>query len=182
MEDKKITLKYVLAITGAVIFTWLIHEFSHWLASISLGYDSIMRLNSVSYLAGENPTEWHRIIVSAAGPIVTILQAIVAFLFLKSQKWNKYIYPLLFTAFYMRFVAAQMNLINPNDEGRISAFLGIGTYTLPMIVSVFLFLLVYAISRKYKLDWKFQLVTVLLVMISSSVLILSDQFFGIRIL
>ena len=182
MEDKKITLKYVLAVIGAVIFTWLIHEFSHWLTSEALGYDSIMRINSVSYLDGENPTEWHRIIVSAAGPIVTILQTIVVFFFLKSQKWNKYIYPLLFTAFYMRFVAAQMNLINPNDEGRISAFLGIGTFTLPIIVSVFLFYLVYAISRKYKLGWKFQLATILIVMLASSVLIISDQIFGIRIL
>ena len=182
MEDKKITLKYVLAIIGAVIFTWLIHEFSHWLMGASLGYESIMRLNGVSYLDGENPTELHKTIVSAAGPMVTILQAVVVFLFLKSQKWNKYIYPLLFTAFYMRFAAAQMNLINPNDEGRISEFLGIGTFTLPIIVSAFLFYLVYAISRKYSLDWKFQLATALIVMFVSSILILSDQSFGIRIL
>ncbi len=182
MEDKKITLKYILAVIGAVIFTWLIHEFAHWFTSISLGYESIMRLNSVSYLDGENPTDWHRMIVSAAGPIVTILQAIVTFLFLRSQNWNKYIYPLLFTAFYMRFLAGQMNIINPNDEGRISAFLGIGTYTLPIVVCGFLFYLVYAISRKYKLDWKFQLATTLIVMFASSILILSDQFFGIRIL
>lgn len=181
MEDKKITLTYILAIICAVLFTWLIHEFAHWLAGTLLGYESIMKLNSVSYAESENPTEIHKMIVSAAGPIITILQAIFAFFLLKSQ-WNKYIYTVLFTAFYMRFVAGLLNIIHLNDEGRISVFLGIGAFTLPIIVSGFLFYLVYVISRKYKLNWKFQLATYLGVMFVSSILILSDQFFRIRIL
>ncbi len=181
MNNKKITFKYFLIILVAVIFTWIIHEFAHWFTAKLLGYESIMKLNGTFYADGENPTEWHKIIVSASGPIITILQGFVAFLFLK-RKWNIYLYPLLFIAFYMRFLAGLFNFINLNDEGRISVFLGIGTFTVSLIVSGFLFYMVYKISKTYNLNWKFQLLTTLFVMLTSSILILSDMHYGIRIL
>ena len=182
MTDKKLTFSYILAVTVAVIFTWIIHEFAHWLISELLGYETIMRLNSTSPANGENVSDWHKIFISAAGPIVTILQGLIAYIILKNRTWNKYIYPFLFTAFYMRFLAGLMNSVNPNDEGRIGAFLNIGNFTLPVIISGILFIMVYKISKVYELDWKFQLLTTLMVMTVSSFLILSDQFFGIRII
>jgi len=125
-----------------VIFTWLIHEFAHWLTSELLGYKSIMQINGTFYAEGENPKDWHKIVVSAFGPFVTFLQGLIVFLYLKSRSWNKYLYPILFIAFYM----------------------------------------VYKVSNKYNLNWKFQLSTTLSVMITSSILIISDQFLGIRVL
>lgn len=133
-------------------------------------------------MKGEVPTAWHRISISTSGPIITILQGLLAFTILKIQTWNKYIYPLLFTAFYMRLLAGLMNYINLNDEGRIGAYLEIGTFILPLIVSGLLFLMVYRISKKFNLDWKFQFWTTLTVMIVSSILILSDQYLAIRII
>lgn len=182
MNDQKINIKYISAGIIAVIFTWVLHEFTHWLTSELFGYETIMRLNGTSCVEGENPTELHNALISISGPIVTILQGLIVFFMLKSRNWNKYLYPLLFTAFYMRFLAGIMNFVVVNDEGRVGAFLGIGTFTLSIIVSGFLFYLVYTISKKYKLNWKFQLGTVLTIMIVSSILILSDQFFSIRIL
>lgn len=164
-----------------VIFTWFIHEFAHWLTFELLGYEAVMTINITSPLNAESISDWHRIFISSSGPIVTIIQGIIAFILLKDY-WKKLYYALLFTAFYMRFLAGIMNFINPNDEGRISAFLGIGTFTLPVLVSAFLFFLLYTISKKYELKWKFQLGTTLFVMLVSSILILSDQFFGIRII
>ncbi len=182
MINKKVTFKYFLAISAAVFFTWVVHEFAHWLTANLLGYESIMQLNGTFYADGEKPTEWHKILVSASGPIMTILQGLVIFLLLKYREWNKYLYPLLFTAFYMRFLAGLINFINLNDEGRISEFLGIGTFTLSIIVSGLLFYMVFKISRKYNLNLKFQVLTTLLVMVTSSILILSDMYFGIRLL
>ncbi len=182
MNDQRISLKYILAGILAVVFTWTIHEFGHWLTSELLGYKSIMSLNGGSFVNGENPTVNHKNIISALGPIITIIQGFIAFLFLVSQNWNKYLYLFLFTAFYMRFLAGLMNFINLNDEGRISAFLGIGKFTISIIVSGLLFFMVYKISKKFRLNWKFQLWTTIIIMIASSILILSDQFFGIRIL
>lgn len=182
MNDQRINTKYILAGIAAVIFTWIIHEFTHWLTSELFGYETIMRLNGTSAVQGENPTESHKAIISISAPIITILQGLVVFILLKSRNWNKYLYPFLFTSFYMRFLAGLMNIINVNDEGRVSKYLGIGTFTLSLIVSGLLFFMVYKISKIHSLNWKFQLVTYLIVMFVSSVLILSDQFFGIRIL
>lgn len=182
MIDKKVTFKYVLAILAAVLFTWLIHEFAHWFMAKLLGYESVMRLNGTFYLENENPTEWDKILVSTAGPIITLLQGFVVFLVLKKRGWNTYLYPLVFIAFYMRFLAGLLNFVNLNDEGRISAFLGIGNFTLSILISGLLFYMVYTISKKYKLNWKFQALTTLLVMLMSSILIIADMHFGIRIL
>ena len=82
----------------------------------------------------------------------------------------------------MRLLAGLLNFVNLNDEGRVGHFLGIGTYTLSIIASGFLFYMVYKVSIQYKLNWKFQLGTVLTVMMASSILILLDQFVKIRIL
>ncbi|MDC8003900.1 hypothetical protein POV27_07540 [Aureisphaera galaxeae] len=180
--DQKITLKYIIAIAGAVLFTWVLHEFMHWVTAELLGYDSIMRLNSVSTIDGGEHAGWDGVYTSASGPLITILQATVVFLYLKAKGWNKWVYPLLFVPFYMRLLAGIMNFMMPNDEGRIGEFLGIGLFTISIVVSGFLFFLVYKISRKYALNWKFHLWTTLWVLSASSTLIMVDQFFSIRIL
>ncbi|SIS47369.1 hypothetical protein SAMN05421766_102126 [Zobellia uliginosa] len=182
MNQQRINGKYIFISIVAVSFTWLLHEFTHWLTSESLGYDSIMRLNSVSFAEGQEPTEWHKIYISATGPLITIFQAIIAFITLKTKGWNKYIYPFIFVPLYTRSLAGIMNFINPNDEGRISEFLGIGLFTISIIVSGFLFFLVFKISKKYGVNWKFNFWTTIITTVVSSILILSDQFFGIRLL
>jgi hypothetical protein len=182
MIDQKITLKFIAALIIVVFITWFIHEFAHWLTSVFLGYETIMRLNSTSTVAGQNPTELHNNITSAAGPVITIIQGLIAFVILKFRQWNKYLYALLFTAFFMRFLASLMNFINLNDEGRISAYLKMGVFTLPFIVSGILFYMVYKISRKYKLNWKFQLSIILVLLLSVTALIFFDQYFKLRIL
>jgi len=85
MTGQRITFKYITAITGAVIFTWILHEFSHWFTSESLGYETIMHLNSVSAADGQQRTDLHKMYISASGPIITILQAIFAFIVLKTK-------------------------------------------------------------------------------------------------
>ena len=65
MHDKKITFSYVIATTIAVIFTWFIHEFAHWLTSKSLGYEAIMRINGTSFTKGENPTDLYQEVETA---------------------------------------------------------------------------------------------------------------------
>lgn len=182
MAGKQFPVTYSLVILLAVLFTWFIHEFAHWLTGELLGYSSVMRINGTAFLDGTEPTGRHRIMVSAAGPIATVLQGWIAFRILRSGKWRNYIYALLFTAFYMRLLAGLMNFIHLNDEGRISAFLGIGVFTLPAVVTGILFFMVYRISKTFRPGWKFQLATLLTVMVWSSILILADQFWGIRIL
>lgn len=165
----------------AVASTWLAHEFAHWLAASSLGYEAAMTLNSVYLVEGAYELQGHRILVSAVGPLVTIAQAFGVFLLLQHGRWRTYLYPFLFTPLYMRVLAGGMNVINLNDEGRISEALGLGAFTLPLVVSVGLGYLVYRVARTHRLSWSFQVGTVLIVMLVSSVLILADQLLSIRI-
>ena len=79
-------------------------------------------------------------------------------------------------------LAGFMNLFNLNDEGRISRFLGLGDFTLSIVVSIFLGVLVLKVSRKYKPGWKYQVYTLVLIMIFSSILILGDQAWGVVLL
>ena len=62
MTDQKITWKYLLACISAVLFTWIIHEFAHWITSESLGYESVLTLNTVSPVSGQKYTELQDII------------------------------------------------------------------------------------------------------------------------
>jgi hypothetical protein len=182
MNDQKITLKFIAGLIIVVFITWFIHEFAHWLTSEYLGYETIMRLNGVSPVPGQHPTDLHNIITSAAGPVTTIMQGLMAFVFLKFGQWNKYVYAFLFTALFMRSLAGLMNFIMLNDEGRISAYLKLGVFTLPLIVSTILFYMVFKTSAKYKLKWQFQLSLSLVLVIAVAGLIFFDQYFKLRIL
>lgn len=182
MNKQKITIQYILIIFCTVLFTWLIHEFGHWITYKLLGYDAYMSLNKAGIIDGGYKDKFHALLTSAAGPLVTLSQAIVVFWFIQHKGWNQYLYPLLFTAFYMRVLAGFFNLINLNDEGRVSVYLGLGVFTIPVIVGGVLCYMVFKVSRRYQLSLGFQFFTTVFVMLGSSILILTDQFMKIRIL
>lgn len=171
-------LRYAGVVLVAVLFSWLSHELAHWLTDTALGYEAVMTFNTVYIKSGGYRAEWHMVLVSGTGPLLTIIQAIVVYLWLRKKGWNANLYPFLLIPLYTRLLAGVMNFINLNDEGRISHFLGIGDYTLSILVSAFLGLLVYKVSKQYKPGWKYQVWTVILIMIFSSILILGDQAWG----
>jgi hypothetical protein len=175
-------LRYTGMVLLAVVFSWGIHELAHWLTATALGYEAVMTLNTVSLKNGAYQQDWHWILVSIMGPVVTIIQALVVYYRLVKKGWQPALFPFLLVAPYMRFLAGVMNLFNLNDEGRISHFLGIGDFTLSIIVSVFLGVLVFKASKKYKPGWKYQLLTLFLIMLFSTMLILSDQAWRIVLL
>jgi hypothetical protein len=180
-KESHISLKYVLATLAAVALTWLIHEFAHWFTGESLGNEMAMTLNTCNPVSGSYKEDWHKLIISAAGPIVTFAQALVIYILLQ-KNYSYLLLPSLLTCFYMRLVAGGISVINPNDEARISETLGLGTFTLPILISSILFYLAYQIVRKRKFTTKQITVAVLLIMLFSSIIILTDQALHIRIL
>ncbi len=180
MNNSKVTFQYVLISAAAVFITWIAHEGAHWAMGETLGYNMTMNLNTASLASGAYRNNDEHL-VSAAGPVLTMVQAMIAFLLL--QRSNRlHWYPFLFVPLYMRIMAGVLNLINLNDEGRISKALGLGTFTLSILVCAFLFYLVYKASVKAGYSAKLQWATVLLTLLFSSVLILADQFFNLRII
>jgi hypothetical protein len=178
--DNKINSTYIAVCCIAAFVTFFFHELAHWFAGGALGYKMALQLNQV-YPLDPYRNFWHPMIVGASGPAFTILQAIVFYLLMRPGR-NSYLYPFLFTPFYMRLLAGRMNLISLNDEGRISHDLGIGTYTISVLVSAFLFFLVYKTSKRIGYGLKFNLLTLLVVLLFSSLIILADQYMKLRVI
>lgn len=143
---------FYLLLFVAVPATFIIHEFAHWMTGELLGYSMMMSLNAVSPAEGVYRSAIDAMIVSAAGPLITILQAVIAYLLIR-RSGRSVFYPFLFVALFMRAAAMLVSIANPNDEARISMMLGIGTWTLPALVIAGLFVLTWMASRTLRLHW-----------------------------
>jgi len=153
---------------------------SHWIAYELLGYDAGFTLNgaSVKDLSVKLP-KTDRMITSAAGPIFTIIQAII-FYFISCKRSNILWYPFLFIPFIMRLGAGWANQFQPNDERRISLDLGLNLYAISTIVVAFLFILVIKISRKNHYTLAQNIITFLISAILLLTLAYVDAMFMIR--
>jgi hypothetical protein len=173
--------RVVLVTAIAVLATWLLHEFAHWITGEWLGNEMVMTLNTSYPVTDHYLHASHENMVSAAGPIITLIQAIIIYFLLKGEK-NRILFPFLLTCLYMRTLAGLLNIINLNDEGRISKDLGLGVYTLPLLVIAVLFYLVYGAVKEKGFSTKFIVGSVLLIMLFSSIIVLADQAMELRIL
>lgn len=177
----KVTGKSVFVTGIAVLLSWILHEFAHWTAGTLLGYEMGMSLNKTFSLSGGFKNNGDYQLISAAGPAFTILEAFVVYWLIRYRKLVV-LYPFLLTCFYMRFFAAVISIRRPNDEAKISAYFSLGTFTLPIIVTAILLLLVYKTSRNNNLSLRFNMLTLGLIIFFSSIIILSDQFLHVRLL
>jgi len=162
---------YLLRI-GAVLVTALIHEGAHWLAGTALGHQMTFNLNSVSPMSPVSMRD--HLIISAAGPILTLIQGILAYvLILRRDLLGAYAF--LFVAALMRVMAAGISYFNPNDEARISLELGIGQWTLPVLASGLLVTLTVLASRRLRIGWKTNVLTYLVCTVGLSAVVGLDM-------
>ncbi len=177
----KIDKKYIAVFAIAVFLSWILHELAHWAAGEYLGYKMGMTLNKSYPISGQLSKDLHYQIISAAGPIFTLCEAFLVFL-LMAQRKRILLYPFIFTCFYMRLFATVISFRHPNDEARISTAIGIGKFTLPIIMTGILFALLYKVSKAYSFNTKFNLANLGLTILFSSLIILADMYFKVRIL
>jgi len=177
----RIDKRYLVVFAIAVFVSWTVHEFAHWIVGEYLGYKMVLTLNSSYPLDGRYSNDIHYQMISAAGPIITLCEALFVFILIIHRKIIL-LYPFIFTCFYMRLFATIISFRHPNDEARISTALGIGKFTLPLIVTGILFALIYKVSRTYRCDTKFNLINLGLAILFSSILILTDMYFKVRLL
>ncbi|MBA4806569.1 hypothetical protein [Brevundimonas sp.] len=153
--------------------TFVVHEGAHWLAGVALGHEMTVTLNS-SAPVGAVPRE-HDLMIAAAGPLVTLAGGLIAFVLILTRD-SLTAYGVLFFALFMRFMAAVISLINPNDEARISLALGLGLYALPLIMVGVLLILTVIASRRLRLGWKTNLMTYLVSTVAVTAIVAADQF------
>ena len=142
---KQIGLAFLIVVVCVVL-----HEVGLLLAAKALGYDAVIRMNSVS-LAGGATSIRDQIIVDAAGPLVTVLLALIG---LAMSARGAVVGPtIVFGALMMRVLAAIISLQMPNDEARISELSGLGTWTLPAIVVAALAVVMVMSARRAGVGW-----------------------------
>ena len=145
------------------VATYLIHEAAHWLVGAALGYEVSYGINSV--IPGSAMTARDHILMSAAGPALTIFIGLVAFV-LVMRRQSLTAYAALYSALFMRMIAAGVSVFNLNDEARISDMLGWGPWALPGVVVLVLLIPTIIASRHLRLSWR---VNVLAYVVSSLV-------------
>lgn len=72
----------LFAITA--VLSYLVHEAAHWVVGVSLGYPMSFGINSV--IPGAAMTEADHLLMSAAGPAVTIALGLAAFILVMNQR------------------------------------------------------------------------------------------------
>lgn len=141
---------FQLWLVFATFATFLIHESAHWLMGTALGYPMRFHLNGVAATIAMSPG--HKALVDAAGPLITVVQGIVAFvLVVRSRRIVAYAF--LYIAAFMRLLATAISLTHLNDEARLSQYLDLGAWTLPLLVTTGLVFLAWHASRSLRLRW-----------------------------
>ncbi|MCA6073738.1 hypothetical protein [Fulvivirga sedimenti] len=179
--NQKEHIQYAVITFLAVIFIFLSHEFIHWLTGELLQYEMGMSLNSAFPVDSKYRTPGDYQLVSLSGPILTLLEMIL-FTYLMIKTRNYWFFPFVFLCFYMTLLSGIFNLFNPNDLGRVSRYIGIGLYTLPAIAVIIQFFIMDYAVKKAGIMQKLILITVFWGILFSSILILVNQNFKIRIL
>ena len=151
--DKKILIKVYLLFIPIAFFSYLFHEFGHWIVGEILGNDMIYSLNYVWPKNGHYLNESHNLYVSIGGPAFTILLTVVPLLILEKYS-TIYAYPVLFFQFVLRFFSLVFGGFSQQDEARVSSIMGFGTYTVGIVVLIILLLIVIRASYKLKIDLK----------------------------
>lgn len=149
LKESGISWKVALIFIPVAFFTFLFHEFGHWLAGEILGNDMVLSLNNSNSQNGHYIDQTHGLYISMGGPAFTILQAII-FLVLIEKIKTIYAYPAIFFAAFCRFFSIIFGGFSLQDEAKISSMLGIGAYTVAIIVMLVLFLIVWRSSYLLK--------------------------------
>ncbi len=159
----------------ATFATYVLHEAAHWAAGELLGYDMWVNINSAGLANGVYRNAWHGQLVSIAGPFITMVQAIIAFIILRKHK-TIIAFAFLFSALIMRFVAMLMSFIHPNDEARVSEWLGLGHWTLHIGVVLILLSLTLKGGSYLKFRWWSYLVAYVFVSIATAMVVMGEPF------
>ena len=173
---KKIDNKVKIALMFIPIayFSFFFHELGHWIIGEVLGNDMILRLNGVSPKSGQYLENTH-LYVLLGGICFTLLLSLTSWFVIEKYKII-YLYPVVFYNFFMR-LCPQIIKFDWQDEAKISMLLGIGKYTVAIIVLVGLLLITWRTSYVLKRNYKDNLLYVIVSLICTFLVIFTDDIF-----
>ncbi|QYF86998.1 hypothetical protein [Brevundimonas sp. PAMC22021] len=171
----RFTARYAVLLATVLLATFVVHEAAHWAMGTLLGHQMSYGLNG-SVPSAATPPQDHALI-STAGPAVTVLQALIALAFVRAKR-SVNAYAVLYAAAFMRVVAQGLSFILPNDEARVSAWLGIGFWTLPILLALALVACTIWASRRLRLSWRFNAMAYLVSSLAVSAIVGADMVIG----
>jgi hypothetical protein len=153
LKESQISWKVIILFIPIAFFTYLFHEFGHWIVGEILGNDMILSLNSSNARSGVLINDTHNLFISLGGPAFTILQALIFLLITKKTK-SIYAYSVAFFAVFSRFFSILFGGFSLQDEARIASMLDTNKYLFAAIVLTILGLILWKINRIMKLNTK----------------------------
>jgi hypothetical protein len=84
---------------------------------LALGHEMRMSLNEASAVSPAGMSVGDAMLFNAAGPFVTVLQALIAFALIRSRG-AVFAYPFLFAAWLMRFAATVVSVAHSASAGK----------------------------------------------------------------
>ena len=156
-----------------VVAMVLVHEAGHAIAAKLLGYDVLANINSVSVVGGSDSAA-HRMIIDAAGPLVTLAIAVMAWLAAERGRWA-HAGTILFAALTMRVIAAAVSVFNLNDEARISVALGLGPWVVFAVHIAVLLAMFVRVYRRRRLGWRWLLVSYIAASLAFAALVFGER-------
>ncbi|MET0857916.1 MAG: hypothetical protein ABWY27_14260 [Telluria sp.] len=159
------------------LVTYAVHEAAHWFAGSLMGAEMMPSLNGVRYLTALSPGQ--RAFADIAGPAVTMAQALIAYVVIKRHASMR-AFAFLYMAAFMRIVAGLISLKFPNDEARVSLYLNLPAWVLPVAVAGGLVALVAVASRRLGLGWKTQLLCYVVASVTTTVIVGGDMLYTRR--
>lgn len=143
---------FYLLLFAVMVATFAVHEAAHWLTALLLGHAPFYGLNGAG--TRDTVSTLHGALISAAGPAITVLQGLVAFVLIRGGA-GLTAFAVLWCAAFMRLMAAAISvLVHPNDEARVSLALGLPAVTLHVLVAGGLLVLAILAGIRLKLSWR----------------------------
>lgn len=167
-------LSFYLTMFIIIIATMLMHELVHWGVGTALGYEMYFTLTKAGVVEGGWRSELDYAIVSIAGPLFTLSIGLFG-AWLAISKRMRIGYELIFVAFMQRFLAMVMSAIAiPNDEARVSLFLGLSWIVVPLLFVTPLLALTIWASRVLKFGILVNFLCYLTTSIAFTVMVFAD--------
>ncbi len=154
VTKNRFNLIVFLLFIPAGYITFLFHEFGHWIMGKSLGYDTVITLNSFRIKSEQILSSREIVLMNLGGPLFTIIQAIIFMIIIEKYK-TIYAYPFVFFPVFMRWITLTIGTFKGQDEAKISTMLNIGTYTVALIVLGILLIIILRSSYKLKIGLKY---------------------------
>ena len=152
-SESKLSWKFMLLFIPVAYASYLFHEFGHWIIGEAFGNNMVYSLNNVTPQSGHFIDASHEVYSAIGGPAFTILLSLFFLLIIEKYK-TIYAYPFVFFQMFCRFFSLVFGGFGQQDEAGISAILGLGKYTVAIIVLLILFLIVLRASYLLKINLK----------------------------